>query len=309
MVTGCPQPTPNRRRCSKGSRQTGGIRAKENSSERTRHPGLVARAVVLGSAHDHAASHDHPSHHHYPSDCHVPSGAVGAPATAPRRAVPARGAHGIPADPEPRAHAHSHVHGTEAAPREAPRRRPRRRRPAVRGACLRRHLCRGPRHRGHHGDDHRGLADLEQPPAAAPVIQADGTAPNWTATAKAVSPSVVAIKVTGASGRGRGLRRHHRQGRSRPHEQPRGHRRRQPAPQISVTLDDGRTYAATIAGTDPSTDLAVLTLTNPPSDLTPIVVRRQRCPRRRRPGHGRRQPAGAGGHGDDRHRLGAQPAR
>ena len=109
------------------------------------------------------------------------------------------------------------------------------------------------------------------PPAAAPVIQANGTAPDWTATAKAVSPSVVAIKVAGASGEGEGsgvvidkaghvlTNNHVATGAGA-------------GATISVTLDDGRTYAATIAGTDPSTDLAVLTLTNPPSDLTPIVV-------------------------------------
>ena len=109
------------------------------------------------------------------------------------------------------------------------------------------------------------------PPAAAPVIQANGTAPDWTATAKAVSPSVVAIKVAGASGDGEGsgvvidkaghilTNNHVATGAGA-------------GATISVTLDDGRTYAATIAGTDPSTDLAVLTLTNPPSDLTPIVV-------------------------------------
>ena len=107
-------------------------------------------------------------------------------------------------------------------------------------------------------------------PAAAPVIQANGSAPDWSATAKAVSPSVVAIKVASnqAEGEGSGVvidkaghiltNNHVATGAGN-------------GAQISVTLDDGRTYAATIAGTDPSTDLAVLTLTNPPSDLTPIV--------------------------------------
>ncbi len=36
---------------------------------------------------------------------------------------------------------------------------------------------------------------------------------------------------------------------------------------IQVTLKDGRLYQATIVGTDPSTDLAVIRLTNPPADL------------------------------------------
>ena len=107
-------------------------------------------------------------------------------------------------------------------------------------------------------------------PAPAPVAQADGTAPDWTATAKAVSPSVVAIKVTSGQGEGQGsgvvidsaghilTNNHVATGAGS-------------GAAISATLDDGRTYAATIAGTDPSTDLAVLTLTDPPSDLRPIV--------------------------------------
>jgi putative serine protease PepD len=40
---------------------------------------------------------------------------------------------------------------------------------------------------------------------------------------------------------------------------------------LTVTLRDGRAYKATVAGTDPSTDLAVITLTNPPSDLKPVA--------------------------------------
>jgi len=40
--------------------------------------------------------------------------------------------------------------------------------------------------------------------------------------------------------------------------------------QLSVTLNDGRSYSASVVGTDPSTDLAVIKLDNAPSDLTPI---------------------------------------
>ena len=39
---------------------------------------------------------------------------------------------------------------------------------------------------------------------------------------------------------------------------------------ITVTLDGGATYDATVAGTDPSTDLAVITISDPPDDLQPI---------------------------------------
>ncbi len=41
---------------------------------------------------------------------------------------------------------------------------------------------------------------------------------------------------------------------------------------LTVTLSDGHTYDASIAGTDPSTDLAVVTIKNAPSDLTPIAL-------------------------------------
>jgi putative serine protease PepD len=42
--------------------------------------------------------------------------------------------------------------------------------------------------------------------------------------------------------------------------------------QLTVTLADNRTYAATVVGTDPSTDLAVIKLTNAPSDLKAIAL-------------------------------------
>ena len=40
----------------------------------------------------------------------------------------------------------------------------------------------------------------------------------------------------------------------------------------TVTLSDGRTYDAEVRGTDPSTDLAVITVKNAPGDLTPIAI-------------------------------------
>jgi putative serine protease PepD len=102
----------------------------------------------------------------------------------------------------------------------------------------------------------------------APVIQADGSAPNWTATASTVSPSVVAITATSAQGGGQGsgviidssghvlTNNHVVAG----------------AQELTVTTSDGRTFAAEIRGTDPSTDLAVITITGNPSNLTPIAV-------------------------------------
>jgi len=107
--------------------------------------------------------------------------------------------------------------------------------------------------------------------SAAPVAQANADAPNWAVVASAVSPSVVAITVTSGQGgdqgsgvifdtSGRILTNNHvvaaaGQGST-----------------ISVTLNDLRTYDATVVGTDPSTDLAVIKLTNAPKDLKAIAL-------------------------------------
>jgi putative serine protease PepD len=106
---------------------------------------------------------------------------------------------------------------------------------------------------------------------AGPVQQADASNPNWTATSAAVSPSVVAITVSGAGGSGQG---------SGVVIDDRGHVLTNNhvisgaggQTEITVTLNDGRAFTATVAGTDPSTDLAVLTLENPPEDLQPVAL-------------------------------------
>ena len=101
--------------------------------------------------------------------------------------------------------------------------------------------------------------------------QADPNNPSWTATSAAVSPSVVAIAVQaqGGSGQGSGVVID-REG----HVLTNNHvvNGGGEGAEISVTLSDGRTYEATVAGTDPSTDLAVITLKNPPEDLEPIAL-------------------------------------
>jgi len=105
----------------------------------------------------------------------------------------------------------------------------------------------------------------------APVIQANASAPNWSVTAGAVSPSVVAISVSSgeASGQGSGvifdasghiLTNNHVVAAGGSDSE------------LSVTLNDRRTYDATIVGTDPSTDLAVIKLTNAPKDLKAIAL-------------------------------------
>lgn len=104
-----------------------------------------------------------------------------------------------------------------------------------------------------------------------PVVQADGSAPDWSATAGAAAPSVVAITVQSGDSGGEGsgvifdskghvITNHH--------VVAGGGARRS---QILVTLQDQRVYKATIVGTDPATDLAVLALENAPGDLRPIT--------------------------------------
>ena len=115
------------------------------------------------------------------------------------------------------------------------------------------------------------LDEASTPTPAIETQQADqpsSNAPNWAETAEAVSGAVVAIKVSGSSGAGEGS---------------------------GVILDDAghivtnnhviagsgsdskirvvmgtNTYEASTVGADPSTDLAVIRLDNPPEDLTAI---------------------------------------
>jgi putative serine protease PepD len=107
--------------------------------------------------------------------------------------------------------------------------------------------------------------------SASPVLQANASAPNWSVTAGAVSPSVVAITVTSSQGGGQG---------SGVIFDTKGHILTNnhvvaaggAGSKLSVTLNDKRTYDATVVGTDPSTDLAVIKLTNAPNDLRAIAL-------------------------------------
>ncbi|TWE11681.1 S1C family serine protease [Rudaeicoccus suwonensis] len=105
---------------------------------------------------------------------------------------------------------------------------------------------------------------------ADPADLGDANSVNWAATASKVSPSVVSITVTaGQSGdQGSGVildaagnivtNNHVVTGAGA-------------NPTITVTLNNNETYAAKVVGTDVSTDLAVVRLVNPPSDLKPIT--------------------------------------
>ena len=90
-----------------------------------------------------------------------------------------------------------------------------------------------------------------------------GQAVDWSAVAKEVSDSVVAIDVATSDGEAKGsgvvisdkgyiaTNNHVISG----------------AQQIQVTLASGAVYSAKVVGTDTTTDLAVIKLDNPPSDL------------------------------------------
>src|SRR3954451_7119034 len=108
--------------------------------------------------------------------------------------------------------------------------------------------------------------------ASAPLVKGSTTDPNWVATAAAVKPSVVSVKVQaadGSGGQGSGVVLD-TSGRvlTNNHVVAAG---TGSGATISVVLQDGRTYKATIVGTDPATDLAVIAIQQPPEDLVPAT--------------------------------------
>ncbi|MGO1316529.1 MAG: trypsin-like peptidase domain-containing protein [Cellulomonadaceae bacterium] len=116
------------------------------------------------------------------------------------------------------------------------------------------------------GTSEASLADVG---SRTPISVDSITAASWEEVAAAVAPSVVAIEVTTASGGGEGsgviidgegyilTNDHVVTGAEND--------------TVQVTLSDGRLYDATIVGLDSSTDLAVIKITDPPSDLTPAT--------------------------------------
>ncbi len=104
---------------------------------------------------------------------------------------------------------------------------------------------------------------------AVPVSTAAKKAPDWNAVTEEVAPSVVAIGVQGQAtgGEGSGVILD-----EEGHVVTNNHvvSGAGDDAKITVTLDDGATYDATVAGTDPSTDLAVITISDPPDDLQPM---------------------------------------
>ncbi len=117
------------------------------------------------------------------------------------------------------------------------------------------------------GSQPASLATIGQSGSSSvPVSGSTSENPNWPAVVQAVHASVVAISVTTASGQDEGsgviidskahvLTNDHVVSGAQNNT-------------VQVTLDDGRLYQATIVGTDPTTDLAVVQLKNAPSDLS-----------------------------------------
>ncbi|MDK6400764.1 trypsin-like peptidase domain-containing protein [Pauljensenia sp. UMB1235] len=99
-------------------------------------------------------------------------------------------------------------------------------------------------------------------------VNASGEDPDWQAVAAAVQPAVVTISVqsSSSSGVGSGVI-YNAQGDIVTNYHVVSGATGADAT-IQVTLSDGRLYNATVVGTDPTTDLAVIRLENAPSDLT-----------------------------------------
>lgn len=110
------------------------------------------------------------------------------------------------------------------------------------------------------------------PAASAPaqVVPASSTSttPDWEAVTAAVGPSVVALDVVTGQGQGQGsgvildtdghiLTNSHVVDGAR---------------EVTVSLADGRIYAAELVGQDETTDLAVVRIVDPPADLAPATL-------------------------------------
>jgi putative serine protease PepD len=104
---------------------------------------------------------------------------------------------------------------------------------------------------------------------SAPLVTSSSQLPDWVAVAGAVEPSVVSVKITAGQAQGEGsgvildaqgrilTNNHVISGAGNGG--------------ISVVLSDGRTFPASVVGTDPSTDLAVLKLNPSVSGLKPAT--------------------------------------
>lgn len=103
-----------------------------------------------------------------------------------------------------------------------------------------------------------------------PVAGSTNEDPDWQAVAQAVAPSVVAIEVSTGQGGSQGsgvivdedghiVTNNHVVGGAQ-------------GGKVQVTLTDGRLFEATVVGTDPTTDLAVVKLDDAPDDLVAAAL-------------------------------------
>jgi putative serine protease PepD len=106
---------------------------------------------------------------------------------------------------------------------------------------------------------------------SAPLVTSSANLPDWVAVASTVEPSVVSVKVNAgrASGEGSGVILD-AQGRILTNNHVIDSAAN--GGEIAVVLSDGRAYPATIVGTDPATDLAVIKLNTVPPGLKPATL-------------------------------------
>jgi len=116
-------------------------------------------------------------------------------------------------------------------------------------------------------DEPVAAAQESQTAEARPAATTTAEDPDWAVIAEQVSPSAVSILASTGSGASQGtgvvlaedgtiLTNDHVAG---------------DAQSLQVTTSDGRSYAASVVGTDPTTDLAVIRLDSPPDDLQPAT--------------------------------------
>jgi putative serine protease PepD len=108
-------------------------------------------------------------------------------------------------------------------------------------------------------------------PVRPPVTAGSATSPDWNAVADAVEPSVVSVQVTarGGNGEGSGIVLD-----DKGHVVTNNHVVADASGNgsLTVVLHDGRLFGATVVGTDPATDLAVLQIGGAPSNLNPAAL-------------------------------------
>ena len=115
----------------------------------------------------------------------------------------------------------------------------------------------------------RPVQQTTQGSTTTPVVASQGDAVDWAAVARSVEPAVVSINVQTGQGDSQGsgvLLDAQGNIATNNHVIDGGQNG-----EISVTLNDNTIHRATVVGTDPGSDLAVIRLADPPADITPIA--------------------------------------